>query len=98
MSPEQIRIRPDNGTVREFNIPKDKLELLEKIVASPHKTDQFKKLQIKKHSKVSPYCVCGGIPALEISFPFSEGGATRVEYYCSRCIDRVYSKEQVSLI
>jgi hypothetical protein len=28
-----LRIR-DNGTVRELNIPKDKLEVLEKIVAS----------------------------------------------------------------
>ena len=31
MSPEQLRIRPDNGTVRELNIPKEILEYLEKI-------------------------------------------------------------------
>ncbi len=96
MSHEQLRIRPMNGKVRELNIPKDKLEYLEKIVASPHKTDQFKKLMIKKHAKLSPCCICrDSIPAYEISFPFSEGGATRVEYYCSKCIERVYSREQV---
>ena len=92
---DQLRIRPPNGTVRELNIPKEVLELLEKIVASPHKTDQFKKLQIKKHSKISPCCVCTGIPAYEISFPFSEGGATRVEYYCSKCVERVFSRDAV---
>ena len=74
MSPEQLRIRPENGTVRELNIPKDKLEYLEKVASSPDKTEQYKKLQIKKHAKISPCCVCTGIPAFEISFPFSEGG------------------------
>ena len=61
MSGEQLRIRPDNGTVRELKIPKEILEKLERIVANP----------------------------------FSEGGATRVEYYCNSCITRVYSREQV---
>ncbi len=96
MSPEQIRIIPNNGTVRELNIPKEILEYLEKLVASPDKTDQYKKLQIKKYTKVSPCCICrDGIPAYEISYPFSEGGATTVEWYCLRCINRVYSRESV---
>ena len=44
MSPEQIRIIPDNGTVRELNVPKEISELLEKFVASPYKTDANKNI------------------------------------------------------
>ena len=33
--PEQIRIVPPNATIRELNIPKEKLEPLEKIVYFP---------------------------------------------------------------
>ena len=96
MSPEQLRIIPNNGTVRELKIPKETLEYLEKLVSSPDKTNQYKKLQIKKHTKTSPCFICRyGIPAYEISYPFSEGGATRVEYYCKKCVNRVYSREPV---
>ena len=91
-SSNQVRIR-DSGTVRELNIPKETLEELEKIVSSPHKTGEFKKQMIKRLAKASPCCCCGGIPSLEISYP--EGGATRIERYCSKCIERVYSREQV---
>jgi hypothetical protein len=95
MATPMIRIR-NNGTVRELKIPKNKLEMLEKIVASPYKTDENKKHLIKKHAKASPCCICrDGIPAFEIRYPFSEGGASRVEYYCSRCIEQVYSRESV---
>ena len=44
-SSNQIRIR--EGTVTELNIPKEVLEVLEKIVSSPHKADDYKKLQIR---------------------------------------------------
>ena len=87
-----LRIR-DNATVRELRIPKEVLEVLEKTVSSPHVADDVKKIMIKKFAKVSPCCICGGIPSLEISTPFSEGGATRIERYCSRCIERVYSRD-----
>ena len=89
----QVRIR--EGTVRELKIPKETLEELEKIVSSPRTTDEVKKMMIKRLAKASPCCICGGIPAFEITFPFSEGGATRIERYCSKCIERVYSREQV---
>ena len=93
-SSNQIRIR--EGTVTELNIPKEVLEVLEKIVSSPHKADDYKKLQIKKLTGGSPCCLCrDGIPAFQISYPFHEGGATRIERYCSKCIERVYSREQV---
>ena len=58
MSPEQLRIIPNNGTVRELNIPKETLEMLEKFVASPDKTDANKKYMIKKFTKASPCCIC----------------------------------------
>ena len=45
-----LRIRPDNGTIRELNIPKEKLEVLEKIVSSPV-ADEVKKLMIKKFAE-----------------------------------------------
>ena len=90
--PNQVRMR-DSGTVRELNIPKENLEELQKIVSSPKINDDVKKKMIKKLANASPCCVCGGIPSLEISYP--EGGATRIERYCSKCIERVYSREQV---
>ncbi len=90
-----LRIR-DNGTVRELNIPKDKLEVLEKIVSSKNIMDETKHKVIKKLTDGSPCCICrDGIPAFEISIPFHEGGAVRIERYCSKCIERVYSREQV---
>jgi hypothetical protein len=45
-----LRIRPDNGTIRELNIPKQILEELQKIVSSKA-TDDIKKLMIKKLAK-----------------------------------------------
>ena len=61
-----LRIRPDNGTVRELNIPKENLEELQKIVSSHRTTEDIKKLMIKKLAKVSPCCICGGIPSCEV--------------------------------
>jgi hemerythrin-like domain-containing protein len=46
-----LRIRPDNGTIRELNIPKQILEELQKIVSSPKATGDIKKLMIKKLAK-----------------------------------------------
>jgi hypothetical protein len=78
-----LRIR-DNGTVRELNIPKDKLEVLEKIVSSNTIMDKTKHTTIRKLTDGSPCCICDGIPAFEISYPFHEGGATRIERYCNK--------------
>jgi hypothetical protein len=89
-----LRIR-DNGKVRQLNIPKDKLEVLQKIVSSNTIMDQTKRATIKKLTEGSPCCICDGIPAFEISLPFPEGGATRIERYCNRCIERVYYRDAV---
>jgi hypothetical protein len=89
-----LRIR-DEGTVKELNIPKEMLEVLEKIVSTNTIMDKTKQAAIRKLTEGSPCCICDGIPAFEISFPFHEGGATRIERYCSKCIERVYSREQV---
>jgi hypothetical protein len=88
-----LRIRPDNGTVRELNIPKEQLEVLEKIVSSPRTTDDIKKMMIKKFAKVSPCCVCGGIPSLEVIYDAE--GASRVERYCESCANRVFTRNAV---
>ena len=88
-----LRIRPDNGTIRELNIPKEKLEVMEKIVNSPHNADEAKKLMIKKFAQVSPCCICGGIPSLEVVY--DADGASRIERYCSNCANRVFSKNAV---
>jgi hypothetical protein len=55
-----LRIRPDNGTIRELDIPKEKLEVLQKVVSSPQATDEVKRLMFKKFAEVSPCCICGG--------------------------------------
>jgi hypothetical protein len=88
-----LRIRPDNGTIRELNIPKDTLEELQKVVSSRQATDDIKKLMIKKFTKVSPCCVCGGIPLLEVVY--DADGASRVERYCESCANRVFSRNAV---
>lgn len=89
-----LRIRPDNGTVRELNIPKDVLTKLEKVVSSPKTTYEVKKDTIRKLAKASPCCICGGIPSLEVVYDFD--GASRVERYCSSCANRVFSRDNLT--
>ena len=88
-----LRIRPDNGTIRELNIPKEDLEELQRIVSSHQATDDIKKIMIKKFSKASPCCVCGGIPTYEVVY--DADGASRVERYCDTCSERVFSRSAV---
>ena len=88
-----LRIRPDNGTVRELNIPKENLEELQKIVSSHRTTEDIKKLMIKKLAKASPCCICGGIPSCEVVYDAE--GASRVERYCESCANRVFSRNAV---
>ena len=88
-----LRIRPDNGTIRELNIPKEKLEVLQKVVSSPQTTADIKKIMIKKFAEVSPCCICGGIPSLGVVY--DADGASRVERYCETCTNRVFSRNAV---
>jgi hypothetical protein len=88
-----LSIRPDNGTIRELNIPKEILEEMQKIVSSPKTTDGIKKIMIKKFAKVFPCCVCGGIPSLEVVYDAE--GASRIERYCESCANRVFSRNAV---
>jgi hypothetical protein len=87
-----LRIRPDKGTVPELNIPKYKLEVLEKIVSSDRIMEQTKNQIIRKLTDGSSCCICRGIPSHEIRY--TGDGATVIERYCW-CIERVYSREQV---
>ena len=85
-----LRIRPNNATIRELNIPKEKLEVLEKVVTSPQTTDDIKKIDDKEICRKSPCYVCGGIPSLEVVY--DADGASLVERYCEACANRVFSK------
>ena len=85
-----LRIRPDSGTIRELNIPKETLQELEKIVSSPKTTEYIKKTMIKKYAQATPCCICGGIPSLEVVY--DADGASIVERYCESCANRVFSK------
>ena len=89
-----LRIR-DNSTVQELNIPKDKLEVLQKIVSSNNIKDITKQNMIRKLTDGSPCCVCRGIPSLKVSYPVPDGGATLIERYCEDCIKKVYQREAV---
>ena len=89
-----LRIRPDKGIIRELNIPKEKLEVLQKVVSSPQITDEVKKIMIKKFAEVSPCCVCSGIPSLEVVYDVG-GGARRVERSCEACATRVFSRNAI---
>lgn len=82
--PNQVRIR-DSGTVRQLNIPRENLEELQKIVSSRHKTDEFKKQMIKKLAVfVAPW----RLVILRVALP-------GLNVILSKCIERVYSREQV---
>ncbi len=64
-----LRIR-EKSKVRELNIPKDVLEVLEKIVSSNTIMDKTKHATIRKLTDGSPCCICSnGIPAYEVVYP-----------------------------
>ena len=51
---------------------------------------------IKKFAKVSPCCICGGIPTYEVVY--DADGASRVERYCDPCSERVFSRSAVFIV
>ena len=61
-----LRIR-DSGIVRELDIPKDKLEVFQKVVAS-NIADKTKHLMIRKLTDGSPCSTCGCIPSVEVVY------------------------------
>lgn len=92
MTSNQLRIRPD-GTIRELNIPKDLLQKLQKVISSPQTTDGVKRKMIREFLGVSPCCICGLIPSLEVVY--DADGASRIERYCETCANRVFSRNAV---
>ncbi len=89
-----LRIR-ESATVKDLNIPRDKLEVLQKIVSSNNFREETKHNMIRKLSDGSPCCVCRGIPSFQVSYPVPDGGATLVERYCQDCIKKVFEREAV---
>lgn len=85
-----LRIR-DNATVRPIKLSEDKLKKINDIINS-NKYAPFRKDNAIK--QISGYCcVCGAVAELEVTYPLE--GATRVEKYCPKCIEKVYAREQV---
>jgi hypothetical protein len=64
-----LRIRPDNGTIRELKIPKGILEVLQKVVTSPQTTDDVKKTDDKE--------ICTSIPVLHLQWDSIARGCVR---------------------
>lgn len=87
----QIRIR-DNGNVRKLKFPQETLEEMQKVVAANNMMEKTKRTTIRKLAGVSSCCVCDGVPAYSVTYPFHEGGATSIEIYCSKCIKTIYSR------
>jgi hypothetical protein len=88
-----IRLR-DGAKTRPLNIPKDKLDYLEKvIVTGKYVSDKTKLNLIKRISSFSPCCFCKGIPTVELSF--QEYHAKVVEYYCDSCLKIVFEREKL---
>ena len=50
---------------------------------------------IKKFAQVSPCCICGGIPSLEVIYDVEF--ASRVEQYGEACANRVFSRDDGTL-
>ena len=48
---------------------------------------KIKKFMIKKLTKVSPCCICAGIPSLEVVY--DADGASRIERYCEACLKKM---------
>lgn len=82
-----LRIRND-AIIHKLDIPNDKLEVMQKILRSKV-MDKTRQAIIRKLSEGSPCCVCGGIPVYEVHYSITDGGATRIERYCSKCIEKV---------
>jgi hypothetical protein len=90
-----LRLR-DDATVKQLDISKDKLEVIQKVMSSGI-ANSTKISIVKRLTGGSQCCVCGGVPSLQVSYPINDekGNATRIERYCGSCIQKVYEREQV---
>lgn len=86
----QLRIC-DNGIVRPIELSEDKLNKLNEILDSKKHAPFYKDNAIK--AITGRCCVCGLRAEFQVNYPID--GATRIERYCSKCIEKVYAREQV---
>ncbi len=82
----QVRIR--DGTVRPINVPEEELQQLRDILNSNRFTPCRKEAAQKKVTGCC--CVCGSIPTMQVSY--DADGATRIEKYCSPCVEKTFSR------
>jgi hypothetical protein len=76
--------------IKPMNIPADQLEILNHAMTSKRYTPVSRdRLQAKISGRC---CVCGGIPTQIASYDCS--GATRIERYCSPCVEKQFSRTQ----
>lgn len=86
-----LRIRDRDATIKQIDIPKEKLQKFNEFVAANKNTYVSKHLAIKELIG-GVCCVCGDIPDVEVTYPLE--GATRIERYCNNCIKSVYARGQ----
>ena len=93
--PEQRRRRgygltSNEGTVRKLNIPKDALEVLEKIVSSDSLMYKSKQAIISNITEGPSCCMCRGVPSHEVRYQAQDGGTTCIDRYCDNCMKKRY--------
>jgi hypothetical protein len=86
----------ESVTVKEFNIPKDKLETIQKILDSKMMWSNKKDMLLALTGIKPLCCVCGQISSPLYQVRYSGPEAVRLEVYCSTHIESVYQKTKDS--
>jgi hypothetical protein len=89
-----IRIR-NNGTIREIEIPHEKLEVIQKTLES--NVSQIVKDSIVRRFGEGRCCICGTLATQIVTFDASDDrqSAHKIEKYCDNCVKKVYEREPV---
>lgn len=88
-----LRIRNDTK-ITQLNIPKEKIDRINKIILHPNCSIKVAHDTIKDLSGFSPCCICRiGIPTVKLSYTSgSMKGA--IEFYCDPCLAKVFEREK----
>jgi len=89
MSTEEIQ--PTPTTIKPIDVTMKQLEILKKVMKST-KLSPTTKERMQKESGFGMCVVCGGIAQHIASYDCS--GATRIERYCSPCVEKQFSRNK----